>query len=196
MSQAVPNVSHASSRAASPRAAPSEVRLLVAAFTFAAILTLVALLAFSACAPRTSTTVTDDITNDIAGLETELFVEPTTFAVGDSVRVTLTLTNLTDRTLRVSFLDRRQIGLAVHDMVGDLLYVDDFTISVPTYLPLATFETWERTIQWAGRVRQDRNPVGLWPGSYQLQAGLKRWGDILLNKTNMVPIEVVAPGGE
>jgi hypothetical protein len=163
------------------------------AWLFLAACTLATVLTLDACAPRTSTTVADDISNDIAGLETELFVEPDTFAVGDSVQITLALTNLTDRTIRVSFLERRQIGLAVYDMAGDLLYVDDFTISVPSYLSLATLETWKRTIQWDGRVRQDRNPVGLWPGSYQLQAGLKRWGDILLNKTNMVFIEVVGP---
>lgn len=189
MSQAVLNAACASSRTASLHAAASDAQLFVAAVTVTALLIL------PACAPRTSSTVADDISNDIAGLETELFVEPDTFAVGDSVRITLALTNLTDRTLRVTFLERRQIGLAVYDMAGDLLYVDDFTIGVPTYVPLATFETWKRTIQWDGRVRQNRNPVGLWPGSYQLQAGLKRWGDILLNKTNMVAIEVVAPGG-
>jgi hypothetical protein len=186
----MPSLSRTPCRTSSTGAAPSKAVFLAAVCALAAIFTL------AACAPRTSTTVADDITNDIAGLETELHVEPDTFAVGDSVRITLTLTNLTERTLRVSFLNRRQIGLAVYDLAGDLLYVDDFTISVPTYLPLATFETWRRTIQWDGKVRQDRNPVGLWPGSYQLQAGLKRWGDILLNKTNMVPIEVVAPDGE
>ncbi len=187
MCQAVLTVSRTSCPAASPRALSSRARSCLAACTLAAILTL------SACAPRTSTAVADDISNDIAGLETELFVAPDTFAVGDSVQITLTLTNLTERTLRVRFLERRQVGLAVYDLAGDLLYVDDFTISVPTYLPLATLETWKRTIQWDGKVRQDRNPVGLWPGSYQLQAGLKRWGDILLNKTNRVPIEVVGP---
>jgi hypothetical protein len=178
-----------------PVVSPLPVRLSEAGARRSAILAaavaLTTLLALSACAPRTSTAVAEDISNDIPGLETELSVEPTTFAVGDSIQVTLTLTNLTERKLQVRFIDRRQIGLAVYDEAGDLLYIDDFTIGVPTYLPLATLETWKRTITWDGRVRQDRNPVGLWPGTYQLQAGLRRWGDILLNKTNLVSIEVV-----
>jgi hypothetical protein len=148
--------------------------------------------ALAGCAASTgSQRVVGDVSGDFPGVETDLTVEPAAFAVGDSIRVVLAISNINDRKVLIQFTDFRQIGLVVYDAVGDVTCVDDHTLTAPVHLSLGPFETWRREIVWDGRVLVRRQPVALDPGRYALEAGLRPYGDILLNRSNTVEIEIV-----
>ena len=82
--------------------------------------------------------------------------------------------------------------LLVLDAAGDVVYTDDRTVAVPTYLSLRTLQEWRYTIEWDGRVEIGGRRLPLPPGHYELQAGLRRSGILCVNRTPPVEIEVAA----
>jgi len=149
----------------------------------------------ASCAPTPGMgTVVDDPSEDIAGLETTLELDPVTISAGDSTSVRITMRNTTEREIRVSFPDDRQVALLIRDSSGEVAYTDDQTVAIPTYLSLGTFERWDTTMPWDGQARSGGRRLQLPPGRYQVQAGLRRQGVLYVNRSNRVDFEVKARG--
>lgn len=152
-------------------------------------------LAASSCATPPGGSVTGylagDPSEDIVGLSTTLRLTPASVVQGDSTSVRITLRNTTEREIRIGFPDDRQIALLIHDESGEVAYVDDRTVAVPTYLSLGTFERWDYEIPWDGQARLEGRRLPLRPGRYRVQAGVRRNGVLYVNRSDPVDFEVL-----
>jgi hypothetical protein len=148
----------------------------------------------ASCAPVPGMgTLVDDPSEDVAGLETTLELDPAAIAPGDSTSVKITIRNTTEREIRIGFPDERQIALLIRDSSGEVAYTDDETLAIPTYLSLGTFERWDTTITWDGQARSTGRRLALPPGHYRLQAGIRRSGSLYVNRSDPVDFEVLVP---
>jgi hypothetical protein len=92
--------------------------------------------------------------------------------------------------MQLQFPQRRQIGLAVFEADGSLYFTDVDTIKVPRIVPLGVLQSWTHEIEWDGAVDMvgERRPLP--PGRYEVQVGLRQSGDIFVNQSNRVTIEI------
>jgi hypothetical protein len=135
-----------------------------------------------------------DVSDDVAGIETFLSVQPSEIPENEGATIRISIANQTERDVQFRFPETRQIVLLVLDDGGELQYADDHTVAVPQYLALGTFESWERTIEWDGKVEVGGQRLALFPGRYRLQVGLRRQGSLYVNRSNTVPIEILPRG--
>lgn len=151
------------------------------------------LAASCATMPDGSTTgyLAGDPSEDIGGLETTLQLTPASVVRGDSTSARITLRNTTEREIRIGFPDDRQIALLIRDASGEVAYVDDRTVAVPTYLSLGTFERWDYTIPWDAEARLAGRRLPLPPGKYRVQMGVRRNGVLYVNRSDPVDFEVL-----
>jgi hypothetical protein len=133
-----------------------------------------------------------DPTLDNRDLETSLSVEPPTIREGETVELVLTIENTSDRTVQLRFPRKKQVGLAVYDEADLLYYTDTSTIAMPRVVTLGPLQSWSRDIEWDGTIDIGPREEHLPPGEYELQAGLHLSGDVYVNRTNRVSIEVLA----
>lgn len=131
-----------------------------------------------------------DFTEDFPGLETTLSIEPQKLEAGSAARLELTLANTTAADMHLRFPDQRQLGLLVYDR-GDLVYVDERSVTIPVSLELGTLQSWSYTLDWDGRVEQNGREFDLDPGTYEIQIALRRTSDVFVNRSNRVTIEIL-----
>lgn len=132
-----------------------------------------------------------DFEQDWDDLETMLSLRPDALRPGDVALLALTISNVGAGSLQLQFPDRRQIGLAVFEADGSLRFTDVDTIKVPRRVPLGGLQSWTYEVEWDGAVEVlgEREPLP--PGRYELQVGLRRSGDVFVNRSNRVPVEIL-----
>jgi hypothetical protein len=133
----------------------------------------------------------DDFERDYDDLETRLALEPTVLRPGDVARLVLTLSNTGAGFMQLRFPERRQIGLAIFEEGGSLFFTDVDTIKVPRVVGLAALQSWTYGIEWDGAVERAGERRPLPAGRFEVQIGLRRSGDVFVNQSNRVAIEIL-----
>ena len=134
-----------------------------------------------------------DFEQDWDDLETLLSLRPDALRPGDVGLLVLTISNVGAGFMQLQFPERRQIGLAVFEADGSLRYTDVDTIKVPRRVPLSGLQSWTYEVEWDGAVEVVGEREPLPPGRYELQVGLRRSGDVFVNRSNRVPVEILGP---
>jgi len=133
----------------------------------------------------------EDPERNFDDLETELWIERTTLEPNDTTRLILTLSNTGPDFMQFQFPPRRQLGLAIYEADGGLYFTDVDTIELPRLVPIGALQTWTREIEWDGAVEIAGVRRPLPAGRYEVQIGLRREGDVFVNRSNRVGIEIV-----
>ena len=133
----------------------------------------------------------DDFEQRYDDVETRLALDPTALRPGDVSKLVLTLSNVGAGFMQLQFPERRQIGLAIYEEGGSLWFTDVDTIKVPRVVGLAALQSWSYAIEWDGAVEMAGEREPLPPGRYEVQIGLRRTGDVFVNRSNRVAIEIV-----
>jgi len=138
-------------------------------------------------------TFAEDFEQNWDDVETSLSIQPAKLAPGDVALMTLTIANVGSGSMQLLFPERRQIGLAVFEEGGGLWYTDVDTIKVPRRVGLASLQRWTYEIEWDGAVEKlgEREPLPA--GRWELQVGLRRSGDVFVNRSDRVPVEILGP---
>jgi hypothetical protein len=132
----------------------------------------------------------DDFEQRYDDVETRLALAPTGLRPGDVSKLVLTLSNVGASYMQLQFPERRQIGLAIFEESGGLWFTDVDTIKVPRFVGLAALQSWSYEIEWDGAVEMAGEREPLPPGRYEVQVGLRRSGDVFVNRSNRVAIEI------
>jgi hypothetical protein len=132
----------------------------------------------------------EDFERDYDDLESRLTLEPTVLRPGDVARLVLTLSNTGAGFMQLQFPESRQIGLAIFEAGGSLFFTDVDTIKVPRVVGLAALQSWSYEIVWDGMVERAGERQPLPPARYEVQVGLRRSGDVFVNQSNRVAIEI------
>ncbi len=134
-----------------------------------------------------------DSEREIDDLETELWIERTMLEPNDTTRLVLTLSNTGPAFMQLSFPNRRQLGLAIFEADGGLYFTDVESIKLPPTVPIGALQSWTREVEWDGAVEMNGQRQSLPPGRYEVQLALRREGDVFVNRTNRVAIEILGP---
>jgi hypothetical protein len=133
------------------------------------------------------------VESEIDDLATELRLERTTLEPNDTTRLVVGLTNVGPGFMQFRFPPRRQIGLAIYEADGELYFTDVDTIKLPRVVPIGPLQTWTREIDWDGAVEMSGERRPLPPGRYEIQVALRREGDVFVNRSNRVAVEILGP---